>query len=146
MLADLPDSTTYYMYKSGPLQQSNWPEMSHFLMTPLPTASPPLSPHASFPPSAFWPVQLQGSLPLNMPMANPTPIHLSTMSNQQITLLFSTFRNPYPFEMYWQFQQPETSPADICSTNYMESAYHNAPFTSHQTMARCALLATTYTR
>ena len=53
MLADLPDSTAYYMYKSGPLQQPNWPEMSHSLMTPSPTASPPLSPHVSFPPSAF---------------------------------------------------------------------------------------------
>ena len=33
-LADLPDSTAYYMYKSGPLQQPNWPEMIHSLMTP----------------------------------------------------------------------------------------------------------------
>ena len=53
MLADLPNSTAYYMYKSGPLQQPNWPEMSHSLMTPSPAASPPLSPHVSFPPSAF---------------------------------------------------------------------------------------------
>ena len=52
-LADLPESTTYYMYKSGPLQQPNWPEMSHSLMTSLPPASPPSSPHVSFPPSAF---------------------------------------------------------------------------------------------
>ena len=32
--------------------------------------------------------------------------------------------------MYQQFWQPESSPSDIWSTNYMEPAYHNAPFTS----------------
>ena len=129
-LADLPDSTAYYMCKSGPLQQPNWPEMSHSLMTPSPPTSPPLSPHVSFPPSAFWPVQVQGSLPLNIPMPNPTPIQPSTMTDQQIPLSFSTFWNPFPFEMYWQFLQPEVSPSDIWSTNYMEPAYHSAPFTS----------------
>ena len=104
--------------------------MSHSLMKPSPPASPPLSPHLSFPPSAFQIVQLPGSLPLNMPMVNPTPIQPTTMTNQQIPLLFSTFWNPFTFEMYQQFPQLEASPSDIWSTNYLEQAYHNAPFTS----------------
>ena len=109
-LVDFPDDAAYYLYRSGPLQTPDWLQMSHSLMSPLPSVSS----HVSFQPSTFKPVRPPGNPPLDVPITHPTPIQPHYNTEQQIP--FSTFWNPFTFET------PQQHPPlqDIRSNNYIQ--------------------------
>ena len=123
--ADFPDHTWYVLYRSGKLQVPDWPQLGYSLMTLTPSSPPPLSPHVSFPQSAFRPVipaqdtctdQLQQQTPLQ-PSFNPNQLPPPTFAlgllpttphmQNQITprvlwphSLNSAFYNLPPYEEY----------------------------------------------
>ena len=105
------------MYRSGPLQLPDWPQISHSIMTPSPTGSP----HVSFPPLAFKPIRPSGNSPTGMMMPHPTPIQPQNPIRQQMP--FSTFQYPFAFETQQQYGPHQATQQDIWSNAYLPNIF-----------------------
>ena len=117
LLVDFPENTVCYLYRSGPLQLPDWPQISHLIMTPSPTGSP----HVSFPPLAFKPIRPSGNSPTGMMMPHPTPIQPQNPIRQQMP--FSTFQYPFAFETQQQYGPHQATQQDIWSNAYLPNIF-----------------------